>query len=177
MKYYNANDKETPYQLGQDLSYLIRLYRKSSQPIIILCIGSDRVTGDCLGPLSGSHLVAENPNAFILGSLIEPVHAMNLNAILEQIQTLYENPFIIAIDACLGTPEHIGYITLEKGGLCPGESTNKKLPKVGDIAITGIVNRAVASSFLILQSTRLHTVVTLSNAICQGICFALEQAI
>lgn len=175
MKYYDANDSQTPLLFGQDLLSLINTHRKLSQPIVILCIGTDRATGDCLGPLLGSYLASQRTNALILGSLVEPVHAVNLDSILEYIYNTYEDPFIIAIDACLGTKEHIGYITLETGGLYPGESTNKSLPCVGNIAITGIVNRAVSSNFFVLQSTRLHTVITLSNVISKGICFALEK--
>ena len=175
MNYYNAKEINAPFLFGQDLAELILSNKKDSQPIVILCIGTDRATGDCLGPLIGTNLLLNHVQVTIYGTLIEPVHAVNLTMILDQIKHTHPDAFLIAIDACLGTKEHIGYITLEQGGLYPGESINKELPCVGDIAITGIVNRAMKSNFLILQCTRLHIVMNLANAISSGICFALKE--
>ena len=39
---------------------------------------------------------------FIYGTLNEPVHAKNLENNIELIYSNHKNPFIIAIDACLG---------------------------------------------------------------------------
>ncbi len=50
--------------------------------IVFLCIGSDRVTGDCLGPYIG-HLLTphETGHIFVYGTLSSPVHALNLEKI------------------------------------------------------------------------------------------------
>ena len=47
------------------------------QPIV-LCIGSDRVTGDCLGPIVGQMLTERKANAYVYGTLDRPVTALNL---------------------------------------------------------------------------------------------------
>lgn len=175
MNYYNAKESNTSFLLGQDLTQLILSNRQECQPIVMLCIGTDRATGDCLGPLIGSNLLLHEVPINIYGTLTNPVHAMNLTETLDHIYATHQNPFLIAIDACLGTKEHIGYITLEEGGLYPGESIKKNLPYVGDISMTGIVNQAVHSNFFILQSTRLHIVMNLANIISNSISFAMQE--
>ena len=84
---------------------------------------------------------------------------------ISKIYHSYQNPFIIAVDASLGIPEHIGYATLSTSPLIPGKGVNKKLPAIGNLSITGIVNVAGFPNSVLLQSTRLHTVMTLANCI------------
>ena len=46
---------------------------------VILCIGTDRIIGDCLGPMVGSMLSKESRNRLpIYGTLDHTVHALNL---------------------------------------------------------------------------------------------------
>lgn len=175
MNYYKATEQQTPFLFGKDLKEQIASLRHVSQPIVFVCIGTDRSTGDCLGPMIGTHLQRNRFHLPIYGTLQEPVHAMNLSKYLSHINKTYENPFLVAIDACLGTKEHIGYITLDQGSLFPGESIQKSLPCIGDLAITGIVNHARKSNFLVLQSTRLHLVMQLAMTISKGISFALQE--
>lgn len=174
MNYYKATEQQTPILFGHDLREQILSLKHPSQPLIFLCIGTDRSTGDSLGPMIGTNLQGIVKHIPVYGTLKEPVHAVNLNQCLSHINQTYKNPFLIAIDACLGTKEHIGYITLERGSLFPGESIQKELPSVGDLAITGIVNHAKHSNFFVLQSTRLHFVMQLAKVISMGISFALK---
>ncbi len=55
------------------------------KPIVFLCVGTDRSTGDSLGPLVGSKLAELNKDLYLYGTLEEPVHAMNLNDTLTSI--------------------------------------------------------------------------------------------
>lgn len=136
----------------------------------MLCIGTDRVTGDSLGPLVGYKLSQSRLNSVkIYGTLENPVHALNLADTTKEIYNTYTNPFIIAIDASLGNSNHLGYITLGKGPLTPGSGVKKTLLPVGDIFITGIVNVSGVLDSLILQTTRLDTVMTLADCISLGI--------
>lgn len=144
-----------------------------TQPVF-LCIGTDRMTGDCLGPLVGHKLQKYTPEVFsVFGTLEHPVHALNLNYALTKIKLRFSNPFIIAIDASLGLPGHIGNITLTPGALLPGEGMRKNLDPVGDLAITGIVGSCHGNSTLLLQNTRLHLVNELADFISAGLmnCF------
>src|SRR5690606_9790586 len=109
--------------------------------IIILCIGSDRSTGDCLGPLVGYKLrLIKYKGVSVYGTLDEPVHAKNLEEKIGYIYKHYEKPFIIAVDASLGDVNSIGCITISTGPLKPGAGVYKNLPSIGDMHITGTVN-------------------------------------
>jgi len=138
--------------------------------IVFVCIGTDRSTGDSLGPIIGHKLrEMKYGNVHVFGNLDTPVHAKNLCETTSQILDLYKKPFIIAIDACLGKIEHIGHITVGTGALKPGSAVNKNLEPIGDMHITGIVNFSGFMDFLILQNTRLGTVMKIADIISSGI--------
>jgi putative sporulation protein YyaC len=108
--------------------------------IIIVCIGTDRSTGDCLGPLLGYKLKEiENNRIKVFGTLKHPVHALNLDYYLEEIKNEFRNWIIIAVDASIGTADHVGLVTISQGSLAPGAGVGKDINTVGDISITGIV--------------------------------------
>src|SRR5699024_1624292 len=85
------------------------------QRIVVLCIGSDRSTGDALGPLTGMYLSKYAPKIFTTyGTLHKPIHALNLEETIDYIEKSYDNPFVIAIDASLGKLNSIGHIIVQK---------------------------------------------------------------
>ena len=140
-----------------------------------LCIGTDCMTGDCLGPLVGHKLEKHFSGSVpVFGTLKHPIHALNLQNAMSQIPDRAQDSFVIVIDAALGLPDHIGSVTLSPGALSPGEGMRKKLPAVGDLAITGIVNSCHGNASLLLQNTRLHLVNELADFIFTGLisCFS-----
>ncbi|WP_084019243.1 spore protease YyaC [Desulfuribacillus alkaliarsenatis] len=148
--------------------------KDANQDIVIVCIGTDRSTGDSLGPLVGTRLQSYHvKNAHVLGTLDEPVHAMNLSETMLKIENLYHKPFVIAIDACLGKLNSVGNITVGMGSLKPGAGVNKDLPEIGDVYITGTVNVGGFMEYLVLQNTRLSIVMNMANMIARSISIAL----
>lgn len=166
---YNPN---IIYDIAATITQIV-LQNKSKQ-IIILCIGTDRSTGDALGPLIGSKLKDLTLYPHVYGTLEEPVHATNLLNILQAIRQKYQQPFIIAIDACLGRSESVGSISVGVGSVKPGAAVNKDLPAVGDVYITGIVNVGGFMEHLVLQSTRLSLVMKMADSIAAGISQGLQ---
>ena len=167
--YCNAFETDADLRLGSTIEKVLKKENVTIDNIVILCIGSDRATGDCLGPLVGAQLKNALPNIAVFGTLECPVHAMNLESTVETIYELYNEPFIIAIDASLGISRHVGYVSVFKGSLRPGIGVNKSLPDVGDISITGIVNEAGSYGHILIQNTRLSLVMTLVDFICEGL--------
>lgn len=147
------------------------------QDLVIVCIGTDRSTGDCLGPLVGTALSKLNHrhHFHLYGTLDEPVHAMNLKDTLETINQTFIDPFIIGIDACLGQTSSVGSIQVVQGPLRPGAGVNKELPPVGDIHVTGIVNVGGFMEYFVLQNTRLSLVMRLSEIISSSISTAIKE--
>lgn len=142
--------------------------------ITILCIGSDRSTGDSLGPLVGHRLSQHNSlGVNVVGNLEQPVHARNLEDTLKKIENEIPNHYIIAIDACLGIPGHIGQVLVGSGPLRPGAGLKKELPAVGNMYITGVVNCCGWMEFVVLQNTKLGLVMKMAETIADGLKHAL----
>lgn len=145
--------------------------------VVVLCIGTDRSTGDCLGPLVG-HRLSKNysiMNIHIFGTLKEPVHAKNLDENMNYIFSTIRNPLIIAIDASLGRAENIGKINLFRGPLFPGAGVNKNLTPVGDLSITGIVNMSGFMEYIVLQNTRLSLVMEMAEIISLSLFISIKN--
>lgn len=177
ISYYNSNEKNSAYEMGCMLSDLMKAQVLAGKTIIFLCIGSDRATGDCLGPIIGYKLSKnkKHNNYQVYGTLEEPVHAKNLKSTIERIYQTYEDAFVIAIDASLGKSNHIGYITLGEGSLKPGAGVDKDLPEVGDVFITGIVNFSGILDNMLLQTTRLNVVMAMADQICLAINYSTSR--
>jgi putative sporulation protein YyaC len=142
----------------------------TSRPIVFVCIGTDRSTGDSLGPLVGTLLEEKAlPSFYIYGTLDNPIHAVNLEEKLKEINEKHVRPFIIGIDACLGRYKSVGFIEIGNGPVKPGAGVNKELPAVGHIHITGIVNVSGFMEFFVLQNTRLNIVLKMAKTIANGI--------
>ncbi len=172
-------------QLSRQLeAYLLDAAKR--KPPIICCIGTDRATGDSLGPLTGWRLQSllqglstANPCSEIevWGTVEHPIHAANLQEILTTLAPKIKERPLIAIDACLGHYSNIGTIVFQHGPLKPGTAVKKHLPEVGDVGITGIVNVGGFRELQILQNTRLHTVLKMSQIIAHSIFLALRNTV
>jgi putative sporulation protein YyaC len=144
--------------------------RRSTATLIVVCIGTDRSTGDALGPIIGTLLKDKKPpGLFVYGTLEQPVHAVNLHEVTAPLSAKHGNAFVLAVDACLGKSENIGVITVGPGSLRPGAGVNKDLPAVGDAYITGVVNVGGFMEYFVLQNTRLYLVYRLAETIADGI--------
>ena len=130
--YYNT---QSEFETEQFALHLNRLICEE-----MTATGKDRNTGDSLGPLIGHKLRGRRlAGAAVIGTLDKPVHAMNLDLYARYIKLHYPDYVVVAIDASVGSPDHVGYATLGRGALQPGLGVSKNLEAVGDISITGIV--------------------------------------
>lgn len=102
----------------------------SAKKVTFLCIGTDRSTGDALGPLTGSKLL-EYGFPHVIGTLPSPCDADNLVARVAEIPSEH---IIIAVDACLGPPIALGYYFVSNEPLQPAQSVGYAFPQWGIIA-------------------------------------------
>ena len=169
--YVNSKENNSSQEITFFLKKCILHHPGKWSELVFLCIGSDRVTGDCLGPYIGHQLLdrLDLQDIYVYGTLKDPVHALNLEKVSRMIRSIHPQSLVIAIDASLGQKKHLGYVTIADGALYPGAGVQKELPPVGDIHITGIVNIAGVLEQLTLQTTRLSTVISLADTITQGI--------
>lgn len=148
-----------------------RLLPKNAE-IVVLAIGSDRVTGDCTGPIAG-HILAER-GVRVYGSLASPVTAVNVVRSYEEIKRRHPRAFVIAVDSAVGTDSEVGAVIVIPRGLRPAAAVGKSLPPVGDIGIVGVVSpqRLGADA---LGKVRLALAYSLAGRIADGISFALMR--
>lgn len=153
-------------EIEKMVSKLEDIFYSTSREIVILCIGSDRSTGDSLGPLVGKILKERNIPYPVYGTLKEPINALNIKKVLKKIYETHNDPFVFGIDACLGDERQIGYILIREGWFIPGNAVNRVLPSVGDYHLKAIVNSLdPLSPVHSLNSTRLYTVLKLAEII------------
>ncbi|MBR2970833.1 MAG: spore protease YyaC [Clostridia bacterium] len=104
---------------------------------VVMCIGTDSVSGDCLGPLVGQLLISRGLPAYVYGTLIRPITALNLTEYYAFIKRKHTST-VIAVDSCVG--KNVGNIYVSHGGLKPGAASGKNLPWVGDISVTAVTS-------------------------------------
>lgn len=137
----------------------------------IVCIGTDKVIPDCLGPIVGTMLsdmtLPESVN--ITGTLEEPIHALNL---AERVGAEIESDsFIIAVDATRGAKR--GQIQIMNKPIYPGRGVHKNLSYIGNVSIIGTTWENGEGSDIHKHKIRLGEVFGMSKVIAA----ALQKAI
>ncbi|MEF9958815.1 MAG: spore protease YyaC [Niameybacter sp.] len=170
--HYISIDDSNHFTMFCDALYnlLAALLPEYNDELVIICIGTDRATGDSLGPLIGYKLLdLEFEKVHIYGNLDTPVHAKNLEDITVTVQNKHPHALVIAIDACLGTMQNVGSISIGEGSIKPGAGVQKELTPIGNLHITGIVNFSSFMNMVVLQNTRLSIVMRMADIISGGI--------
>ncbi|MCZ8523535.1 MULTISPECIES: spore protease YyaC [Paenibacillus] len=151
-----------------ELPEFLRMIRSdgvAADELLFLCIGTDRSTGDALGPLVGT-MLEESGFRAVIGTLAHPFDASNMR---ERLAEIPPGRKVIAIDACLGQSASLGWYQVSNRPIEPGKSVGKQLPHVGDYSIAAIVNVDAGQKYAILQSTSLHRVMNMAKEITAGI--------
>ncbi|OBZ16242.1 spore protease YyaC [Bacillus sp. FJAT-27264] len=131
------------------------------EQVTFLCIGTDRSTGDSLGPLTGSRLL-DYGFPHVVGTLPNPCDADNLAV---RVASIPPGQIIIAVDACLGTLLTRGSYLAAVGPLQPAQSVGLKFPAVGHYSIAAIVDVNGPKPYHTLQTTPLHRVMIMAEQI------------
>ena len=139
---YRENAAE---QISEQLKPLL------SRDIVLLCIGTENVTGDSLGPRVGTLI----QNKMKRPLLVYGYEGCNVNA-----QNL-----VLAV----GDNEEVGCVQIHKGGIMPGAATNKNLPQVGDVSILGVVSKRGCQDFYSSHSDRVMLVEKMAETIADSI--------
>lgn len=151
------------------IAYFIRDYLNLNT--IVVCIGTDRCIGDCLGPLVGTLLEEKRFPLPVFGTVSEPIHALNIDKRLQEIKLAYADANIIGIDACLGDIDSIGEIQARDFSIHPGKGVGKTLPHVGESSIIGIVD-STESNIFTNNTIRLDLVLNMSKIITESLLYA-----
>ena len=138
---------------------------------VIVCVGSDLSVGDSLGPVTGTKLKEklQGLNVYVYGTLAKPITAHEVKYTAEFIKNTHPDSTVIAIDAAVGCAGDIGLIKLAKRSLKPGSGANKRLSKLGDVSVLGIVAEKTLFNYSLFSSTRLNIVYKMAEIISEGL--------
>lgn len=143
-----------------------------SENTVIVCIGTDKCIGDCLGPLVGTFLKESFFPLPVYGTIEFPIHALNIDKRINEIKILHPNASIIGIDACLGDSKSIGEIHSRDYPIHPGKGVGKSLPDIGTSSIVGIIDSIDSSELFTSRSIRLNLVMEMSRVITHSLIHA-----
>ncbi len=149
-------------------SALTKMHKKTAPPVI-LCVGSDLVLGDSLGPLIGTLLVKANVPAYVYGNLSFPITAKEVNYAKDYLKKTHPKSSVIAIDAAVGASEDVGIIRVLERGIKPGLGVNKNLKNVGDYSIIGVVAEKSIDNYKLFNITRLNLIYKMAEQIASGV--------
>lgn len=150
-----------------EIAYFLKDY--IDENTIIVCIGTDRCIGDCLGPLVGTMLKDSSFPLPVYGTISDPIHALNIDKKLVEIKAVHSKANIIGIDACLGDSNSIGEIQARDYPIHPGKGVGKSLPDVGKASIIGIVDSSDTGELFTNRNIRLNLIMDLSKVVTQAV--------
>ena len=165
---YNQQDKA---RLAEELSDKLA----NGKPPVYMCIGTEKVFSDSLGPRVGTLLnLAMYQPTFVYGLVEQNITAENLCKSYEFIKTMHPDSPIVVVDAGVGEASQLGRVQLCDGGILPGAATNKNLPEIGDVGIVGIVAERGMGDFYTLNSTKDKLVGDVAQFIAEAILVASQ---
>ena len=147
---------------------LLNCNQNLNKPVFI-CIGSDLVLGDSLGPLVGTILRKKKINSFVYGTLSFPITAKEVETAGKYLDNLHPASIKIAIDAAIGNSDDVGLIKVFDKGLKPGLGVNKNLKAIGDVSIIAVVAGKSLQNHNLFNLTRLNLIYEMAEKIATGI--------
>lgn len=159
----NKSDINMNSKFPSNLIFEIKNYINKNT--VIVCIGTDKCIGDCLGPLVGTILTENFFPLPVYGTLSSPIHALNISERLDEIYANHPSASIIGVDACLGDEDDIGEIRIRDYAIRPGKGVGKELPEVGMASVIGIVDSSDSSELFFSRSIRLSFIMNMAKTI------------
>lgn len=182
----NSNENNTKQNFIKDFSSYIyeEKIANSYLEIVFLCIGTDRLIGDCFGPLVGTKLeeLLQKYNIFninIYGTMEENICYTNIEKKLKKIKAEHPTACIVAIDAALSDEINIGKIYVNRKKMTLANGLYKPKIEVGDISVKAVVGKNYKLSkynFLSLQNISLNEVMNLAKIVAEGIYEVIKYA-
>lgn len=144
--------------------------------VVVLCIGSEKIMGDSLGPLVGDILKNRyNVKAFVYGDLLTSVNGKTVNEYMAFLNHVHPHSVFVCIDACLGHEKNMAKIAVNAGGIRPAQAVSKQSVPFGDIGILGVVGRRGHDALTELLSASPVLVDELANKVALLVNYALAS--
>lgn len=108
--------------------------------IVFLCVGTNKIIGDAIGPIIGDNLKKlENKFMRVYGTTNNTLNFSNAQSIIKKVYIEHKKPFLITIDAALSNKEKKGKIFIGNGLIKIGNALEKNISFYSDITIKCVV--------------------------------------
>lgn len=142
---------------------------------VIVCVGSDKISGDSLGPLVGSLLREGGVPCPVYGAMGHAVNGVNLGEYRRFLRRYHPGVPVIAVDAAVGRSDEVGQIKYRLGGVQAGGAVGREELPLGDLAILGVVGKKGGDVLASLLSVPYHEVEALAHRIAAKIAAVLGR--
>lgn len=156
--------------------------------LIFLCIGTNKVIGDMVGPIVGERLKNEVNNRkikkivkkeiLVYGNMKHTLNLKNADKVIQHVQNEYQKPFLITIDTALGKEDMIEKIFIGSGEIEIGKALEKGVKYQSNIYIKGVVGKygtTVEENMNTLKNADIVSIKRISNIICDGIIDSMKK--
>ncbi len=110
--------------------------------LIFLCVGTNGVVGDSIGPMIGSKIKQfENDYLKVYGTLDDTLNFSNAKNIIEKVYEFYSKPYLVTIDAALSNRTRFGDIIVGSGFIKIGKALEKSICFYSDVTIKCVVGK------------------------------------
>lgn len=125
----------------EDLKKSFEGFNKGYSDVCLVCIGSNNISGDRIGPIVGQVLSKkyESENIHIFGNINNNINLKNAKKIYKNILDKYKKPYIICIDAALGDEKYIGENLVINGKMNIGSYDKEGIEIPSNISIKSVV--------------------------------------
>lgn len=167
---YNIDSEKLGIEFEYDLANMIL---KKGNPLLFLCLGSNKIVSDSLGALTGELLKNYyHIDATVIGDMHRPIISKNLEPTLQHIKEKYYNHTIIVIDSTIGRLDDMYRMKLNNFGLQVSCLQNQKF--LGDISISSVTYVKGINGLLLLNSEEKKYIFKIANYIAHHIKNALQ---
>jgi len=153
-----------------EINYRRNESKNPTKSKVFLCLGSDKLIFDSLGPLTGTLLKNQKdfPH-YVYGTMSEPVTALQVEKAIRFIRSFHRGSEVIVIDSAIGKREEIGTIKFFNRGLRPALGVDKEMAVVGDKSIMGIVTTKDAVKDMNTCNVKLQDVFLMAKKVVEKI--------
>lgn len=162
-------EKNTVKNLALNIS---NLHLKNKFPLVVMCIGSDKIVGDMLGVIVGERLSKLNlNNIYVYGGLDRPITQRNIKQTYDLIKRRHPLSKVVVVDSVLGECEEVGSVKTFQNGVHAGGQFGEGT-FVGDYSVLGVVCPRGINALSFLSSVRVSVIKKLSDVIVDGFVLA-----
>lgn len=150
--------------------------------IVFLCIGTNKVVGDMIGPMVGEKLGKAiqyqeigkciQKDVVVYGNMKQTLNLKNAEKMMNEIKYRYYNPFLITIDTALGKKETIEKIFISTGEIEIGKALKRGIKCYSHINIKGVIgkySKKIEDNLNTLKNANVESVERMSEIIYDGI--------